>query len=150
MRFEIIEGYPSESLVQQICSLSIPTYPSELFNNQLSQQKNILSCLAFDREELIAFKIGYQPRPKLFESFLGFVSPNYRRKGVGTHLIEIQHNWCSKNEYHYINTIAASENNAMLILNLKSGFNITGTFLDRGKNQKIILQKQLPSLGLGT
>ena len=55
----------------------------------------------------------------------------------------VQHGWCESQGCSYITTIAAASNNPMLILNLKAGFAISGTLLDRGNNHKVLLQKML-------
>jgi hypothetical protein len=52
-----------------------------------------------------------------------------------------QHIWCEENDYRIITTITAASNKAMLILNLKAGFMVSGTLLDRGENHQVLLQK---------
>jgi len=143
IRIEAVEGYPDDNLVEKICTIlsDQPPYPIDLFENQLKHQCRILGCYAYDGQGLAGYKIGYEPRPKYFESWQGSVDLDHRRQGIAERLMNVQHKWCEENDYRIITTITAASNNAMLILNLKAGFMVSGTLLDRGKNHQVLLQK---------
>ncbi|MDZ7686962.1 MAG: GNAT family N-acetyltransferase [Gammaproteobacteria bacterium] len=143
VRIESAEGYPDEAFVAEICGLDEPSYPIDLFARQLRHQHRVFGCYAYADDELIGYKLGFEPRPQYFESFLGAVRPDRRRQGIAAQLMDVQHEWCSVQGYRFITTVTAASNNAMIILNLKAGFVITGTLLDRGDNQKVLLQKDL-------
>lgn len=150
VRFESVEGYPSDSLVTEICGVDDQPYPPDLFARQLQHQHRFFGCYAYEDSVLIGYKIGYEPRPRYFESFLGAIRPDRRREGIAQHLMELQHKWCLDQGYRYITTTTAASNNAMIILNLKAGFTIVGTLLDRGNNHKVMLQKELVKEGENT
>jgi ribosomal protein S18 acetylase RimI-like enzyme len=143
IRVEAIEGYPDDDLVENICTIlsDQPPYPIELFKKKLKHQTRILGCYAYDQQGLVGYKIGYEPRPRYFESWQGAVGLDHRRQGIAERLMNIQHEWCKENNYRIITTITAASNNPMLILNLKAGFMVSGTLLDRGENHQVLLQK---------
>ena len=92
---------------------------------------------------MIGYKIGFKNKPGYFESWIGGVDPNYRRKGVASALIKAQHDCCRDAGFMIVSTINEGNNRAMLIANLRSGFEICGTFLDRRSILKVMLQKFL-------
>ena len=54
-----------------------------------------------------------------------------------------QHDWCIKKGYETIRTHTKNSFKSMLILNLKNGFDVIGTFTDEKGEPKIILEKKL-------
>lgn len=143
-RFEALEGYPDAASIEQICTLvSNPESLEAMLEERLKHQKRILCCYAYEGNNIVAYKIGYQPRPKYFESWIGAVAENHRRQGLATKLMNIQHEWCENQGFKIITTVTSANNRAMLIVNLQAGFNISGTLLDRMENYQVHLQKHL-------
>ena len=93
--------------------------------------------------ELVGFKVGRSNDPRTFESWSGGVLPDARQQGIASQLARMQEAWCRAQGFQFIQTETAHDNRAMLTVNLKAGFCITGTRLDRGTNLKVVLQKQL-------
>lgn len=143
INYKIEEKYPENGLVEGICSLHEKPYPKNIFESQLKHQKQVIGCYAFMGKRLVGYKIGFESRSRYFESWMGTVLPEFRRRGIATQLMEMQHNWCVNKNYKYITTNASYENNPMIILNLKSGFKICGTILDRGQHLKVFFQKAI-------
>ena len=100
-------------------------------------------CTASADGELVGFKVGRSNDPRTFESWVGGVLPNARKRGVASQLARLQEAWCRANGFRFIQTETAHDNQAMLTVNLKEGFCIVGTYLDRGTNLKVVLQKAL-------
>jgi hypothetical protein len=57
--------------------------------------------------------------------------------------MEAQHQWCRDHGYRIVSTVTEGGNAPMLIANLQAGFEVCGTFFDRRKILKVILQRQL-------
>ena len=100
-------------------------------------------CTAYIDGELVGFKVGRANDPRTFESWMGGVLPNARKQGIASQLARLQEAWCRANGFQFIQTETAHDNPAMLTVNLKEGFCIAGTYLDRGTNLKVVLQKAL-------
>ena len=100
-------------------------------------------CVASIDGELVGFKVGRSNDPRTFESWMGGVSPEARKRGIAAQLARMQEAWCRDNGFQFIQTETAHDNQAMLAVNLKEGFCIAGSYLDRGTNMKVILQKAL-------
>ncbi len=92
---------------------------------------------------VVAFKIGYEEKKHRFYSWLGGVLPSFRGQGIARELMSRQHQWCKENGYKVLRTKTLNKWKAMLILNLKSGFDIIGTYIDGKGQTKLILQKEL-------
>ena len=92
-------------------------------------------------EEIIGYKIGYELKADTFYSWLGGVAPKYQKHGIGTKLMEMQHQWIKENGYTYVQTKTMNKWRSMLILNIKNGFDVIDTYIDKKGLQKIVLEK---------
>ena len=140
----LVEGFPEDAL-SSLGPLAAKTgsWNEAQVRRQLSSRHSVLSCLAFVGDELVGYKIGYEERPFYFESWIGAVAPEHRRQGIARDLMEAQHQWCREHGYRIVSTVTEGGNAPMLIANLRAGFEVCGTFFDRGKILKVILQRRL-------
>lgn len=92
---------------------------------------------------MVGYKIGYQDRKSRFYSWLGGVYPEYRGQGIASELMLKQHEWCKQHGYAVVRTQTKNKWRSMLILNLRHGFNIVGTYTDEKGEPKITLEKRL-------
>ena len=99
VRIETLEGYPSESLVEEICNVDDPLYPIALFEKQLKHQGRLYGCYAYAGTRLVGYKIGYEPGPRYFESLLGALDIDHRRQRIAARMMEVQHEWCKDQWY---------------------------------------------------
>jgi GNAT superfamily N-acetyltransferase len=74
---------------------------------------------------------------------MGGVSPDHRGQGIASELMRRQHEWCRNHGYKVIHTHTKNQWRAMLILNLRHGFDVIGTYADERGEPKIILEKRL-------
>jgi GNAT superfamily N-acetyltransferase len=105
--------------------------------------KGFYAWVAYSGDCPVGFKTGYELKPCKYYSWLGGVHPDYRNKGIAGKLMELQHEWCVMNGYRTIQTKTKNKWKSMLILNLKHGFDIIGTYTDSKGEPKIILEKNL-------
>ena len=103
-----------------------------------------LTLVAFDEAQPLGFKSGYAlPEEGVFYSWLGGVLPACRRQGIGQLLLDAQHDWCRQQGFRAIRTKTLNRWKSMLLLNLRNGFDITGTYAGENGVLKILLEKQL-------
>ncbi|MCC5980614.1 MAG: GNAT family N-acetyltransferase, partial [Oceanicaulis sp.] len=93
--------------------------------------------------KLAGFKLGYRRGSSLFYSWLGAVHPSARRQGLASALMGRQHGWAARAGYRQVETRTRAENAAMIVLNLKSGFVITGFETDRNGIGVVTQRKRL-------
>ena len=136
----IVEGYPEAEIAELMWLYQLNL---EFLEIGLKTRNKILSCFAYIGTEMVGYKIGYQDRIGYFESWIGAVTEEHRRKGIAKALMDAQHKWCTDEGFKIVSTITAADNPPMIITNLKSGFEICGTFFDRQKILKVIFQKIL-------
>lgn len=122
---------------------------AKAFARELNGFSSVYLCCAHDGQELIGYKVGRSNDPRTFESWNGGVMPSSREQGVGTELARRQEDWCREQGFLYLETETAYNNTPMLILNLRRGFHVAGTYWDREKNLKVILQKALQPVDTG-
>lgn len=133
LRAEIADLYPK----------IFESFNKEKFFKKITLYNQLLFLSAYENEQLVGFKFGHAMDPDLFYSWTGGVHPDHRRKGIATELMKAQHDWCKKNGFKRIETRTRNKFPEMISLNLKSGFQIMGTFTDTDKTPKIILRKEL-------
>jgi GNAT superfamily N-acetyltransferase len=145
LEYRVYEGQPPETIVEQIRCLyeMIFQISSERMAQKMKQVIHLLAIVAFDEEKAVGFKIGYESDFEEFYSWIGGVDPAYRRRGIGSKLMTMQHEWLRKHGYKIVTTQTKNKWRAMLLLKLRHGFDIIGTFTDEKGEPKIILQKRL-------
>ena len=96
---------------------------------RVQNQPDLTIFVASLDHRLVGFKAGYAMTNDRYYSWLGGVAFAHRHKGIATKLMIEQHNWLKNSQYHLVETHVRQENSAMIELNLKHGFKITGMFL---------------------
>lgn len=91
----------------------------------------------------MGFKIGYELDHHTFYSWLSGVDSEYRNRGIASRLMAEQHQYLRENGYQIVRMKTMNRWRAMLLLNIKSGFNIIDTCIDEKGLHKIILEKSL-------
>jgi len=114
-----------------------------LSKKRLTDKNNILLLLAYYKNEIAGFKIGYEEKDRVFYSWLGGVKKKYRKKNIASDLMNKQHKWCRTKGYLMVRTETKNIYREMLVLNIKNGFDIIDTFLNTNGEIKIILEKKL-------
>ncbi|RAJ95475.1 acetyltransferase (GNAT) family protein [Larkinella arboricola] len=148
IRYEIYFDLPPESLLRAIISLHQRVFvgqtPGELFQEfEEAKDRQMLTLVALDDQAVVGYKMGYQRKPGHFYSWLGCVSPDYRRQGIAGELMRQQHDWCKANGYRAIRTHTRNQWRDMLILNIRHGFDIIGTVTSASSPTTIVLEKTL-------
>jgi len=150
MQFDIlvIENPQASSFDQYagFKSLHVKTF-GELYTNEVEQElaRKFRSMLvvAYKDSQVLGFKLGYEDGLSTFYSWTGAVDESARRHGVGKSLMEKQHEWCQSSGYKKIVTKTKNRWRDMIILNLRQGFEIIGTYTDGHGEAKLILEKKL-------
>jgi GNAT superfamily N-acetyltransferase len=90
------------------------------------------------------YKVGYEMTAQIFFSYLGGVRPEYRGQGIASRLMAEQHRTAREWGYSIVRTHTHNEFRSMLLLNIKSGFDVTGVNYKSGaRDLSIILEKTL-------
>jgi ribosomal protein S18 acetylase RimI-like enzyme len=146
--YEIYDGFPPESLLREIIQLHQRVFagqtPEELLQEfEEVKNRNLLTVLAIDHQAIVGYKMGYQRKPGHFSSWLGCVSPEFRRQGIAGELMRQQHNRLKASGFQAVRTHTRNQWRDMLILNLKYGFDIIGTIASVNSHTTIVLEKNL-------
>lgn len=72
--------------------------------------------------KLVGFKAGYAMSQTKYYSWLGGVHEEFRRQGIASELMRLQHEWLRVRGFQVIETSANQENAFMAELNLRQGF----------------------------
>jgi predicted GNAT superfamily acetyltransferase len=146
IRFETIDGAPKHAYLDAILDLWMTVWPKEdlpYLRADVERRFGLLAVIAFnEREKIIGFKIGYEAGAGNFVSWIGAVDPEFRKRGVATRLMEIQHEAARGRGYKFVRTFTQNSSKPMLMLNLKNGFDVIGVYAGEDE-PKILLQKNL-------
>ncbi|WP_233434966.1 GNAT family N-acetyltransferase [Mesobacillus jeotgali] len=110
---------------------------------KMQNKPHLLFTVVYAESKVIGYKIGYELTHEKFYSWLGGVHPDYRNLGIASTLMDVQHRYLEKEGYKSVQTKTLNKWRSMLILNIKCGFDITETYIDRHGQLKIVLEKEL-------
>ena len=136
--------------VEDLCLLGLEVF-GELDREELVWRLNEMPnvsvqvarhSLAVHEPRLVGFKIGYAVARQRYHSWLGGVRTDWRRKGIALQLMEWQHDWLRAQGYASVETAAVPANTNMLMLNLRVGFRVTGSYY-RGDYLRVTMAKDL-------
>ncbi len=139
-------GPPEETLRNEVFELYRAIFnsePNEEAQERLMHQRDLLVLMAYDADQPIAFKVGYRQDPDTFYSWIGGVAAHYRRQGIALELMRHQHEWAKTKGYRFLQTKTLNRWREMLVLNLRNGFAIIGTYVGKDGRLRIILEKEL-------
>ncbi|MGI2727349.1 MULTISPECIES: GNAT family N-acetyltransferase [Bacillus cereus group] len=109
----------------------------------MQNKPKLLINLAMHNQQVVGYKIGYELNNEMFYSWLSGVADQYRNQRIGSNLMKAQHQLLKEKGYSIVQTKTKKKWRNMLILNIKSGFDIIGTYTNEKGEPKIILQKRL-------
>jgi GNAT superfamily N-acetyltransferase len=115
-----------------------------VFAAELAHKRNRRVLIASRAGVTCGYKIGFEFSSKIFFSWSGGVISEFRRQGVASALIAAQHSSAKALGYGYVRTHTKNKYRDMLVLNIKSGFDVTGVYKSLGEQQHgIVLEKSL-------
>lgn len=143
MQIEIVKGVPHQYMAQLQALHAHVFEGAELRLEKLENKEGLLCLFAIEDGQLIGFKLGYIHPDQVFYSWLGGVHESQRGRGIASNLMVQQHKEVQKLGFQQIRTYGRNQRKAMLITNLKHGFDIISTFIDEKGRHKIIFEKSL-------
>lgn len=135
----------TEEQVREIAPLiekSFGQWDPKWFHATFDALKNVHLLIAYIDNQAVGFKMGYPKDETTFYSWLGGVLPERQGYGIAAELMRLQHEWCLKNGYLKVQTKTQNRFRKMLLLNIRSGFDIIGT-QESNEGFKIVLEKNL-------
>ena len=139
--FQCLAGQPDPPLLHAVVDINQRIFgfneSAETLGPFFASHQDMVLCLAWDKEILVGFKIGFLIEPAVLESWRGGVLPRYRRCGIAGEMMRNQHAWCRENGVGRIQTVTNADNEAMLALNRRSGFEEVRRFLNPNQRLKI-------------
>lgn len=144
--YKLVHGNTDKVILQKILaaySLIFEDSDSSFFKGRFDEHPQITSVLAFNKDELIGFKIGYPYDNITFYSWVGGVLPNYRQQGIANELAEQQELAAKSQGFKKLRTKSMNQFKPMIILNLKRGFDINEVYTNVKGQTKIIFEKKL-------
>ncbi|KOP82948.1 hypothetical protein AMS60_10990 [Bacillus sp. FJAT-21945] len=144
IKYVYFDSKPDNKIMEGILFLHKNIFGnSDHLCHRMESKTNLLINIAIQNSKVIGYKIGYSLDNDKFYSWLGGVDVKYRNQGIASYLMEKQHEMLRKKGYIAVQTKTKNKWRSMLILNIKNGFDIIGTYTDDEGEPKIILEKKL-------
>lgn len=130
-------------LVEALCDRILPHRPSGYLEDRMAAVSDPDLILAEYRDAPVGFKLGYRTSATIYLSWLGGVGTEFRRLGIASRLTEYQHAHLVGIGMNAVETRTRANNSAMLIVNLKTGFEIVGLETDIYGRSLVLQRKNL-------
>ncbi len=146
MVYQTFEGFPDNDIHQRMIHLYSELFEDadlDFFKQRIKEHSKLLSVLVYHNDQLIGFKVGYPYDEETFYSWIGGVLPNHRQQGIGTKMANIQEDFIRNNGFKKLRTKSMNTYKAMMVLNLKNGFDITKLYTNTKGQTKIVFEKLL-------
>ena len=144
--YNTIERLPDRDTFNKILNLYSEIFDDadpEFFETRFNQQPDLVSVLAYNGSHLVGFKIGYRYSSSTFYSWIGGVKHPFRNHGIATTLAIKQEEMAKWKKYAKLRTKSMNQYKAMLLLNIKRGFQITQVYTNQSGQTKIVFEKKL-------
>lgn len=141
-----IVGCPEENIYEDMVNLYSEIFEDPdivFFKQRIAEYPKLLSVLAYNDNVLIGFKVGYPYDENTFYSWIGGVSENFRQQNIAIHLALLQEQWAKEYGFIKLKTKSMNRFKAMMVLNLKNGYNITKVYTNTKGQTKIVFEKRL-------
>lgn len=130
-------------IIAPIIEKAFGEWDANWFYSTFNNQRKFHLAIGYVDGQAVGFKLGYERDQWEFYSWLGAVAPEHRGLGIAAELMQAQHAWCASQGYRKIQTKTQNRFPAMLILNIKHGFEVVGTHASDEGGMKIILEKKI-------
>ena len=141
--FERFDG-PIETVGDQLlglCRSVFPDFEDYYLLDRLPRLDDPDLWIARRGAAWIGFKLAYRRGPDLLYSWLGGVEQASRGQGVAARLMVLQHQGASERGFRFVETRTRTSNNAMIILNLRHGFQLCGHETD-ARGRSVVIQRK--------
>lgn len=144
IKFMTYNGMPNVEVLHEILNLHTNVFgKSDDLIGRMKEKPKLHIDIAYTNEIIVGYKIGYALNREQFYSWLGGVTIEYRNHGIATTLMELQYQHVLDSGYKIIQTHTKNKWRSMLLLNIKNGFDIIGTYTDKEGEPKIILERTM-------
>ncbi|HMN68151.1 MAG TPA: GNAT family N-acetyltransferase, partial [Bdellovibrionales bacterium] len=122
---------------------ALGAWDESAFRKKLADHRGHHLLTAKVEGQAVGFKLGYERNEETFYSWLGGARGDFWGLGKTNALMGAQHAWGKMRGYKTIETKTKNRFRAMLILNLRHGFEVVAIETAGGQEPKIVLRKTL-------
>ncbi len=124
-----------------------PARDAEFFRRRFLGRYNQLLLVASLEEKPVGFYVGFELKPTVYFSWLFGVSPDARRMGIASQLMEAAHSWAINAGYEGMRFECHNQHRPMLHLAISQKYDIVGIRWDPDRTANLVIfEKQLQHL----
>ncbi|WNZ54937.1 GNAT family N-acetyltransferase [Microbulbifer sp. MKSA007] len=139
----------SEGTIEDVIQINseIPEFDTKNSKDKIEQRlegRLYLLLVASVGNKKVGYKIGYKVSETEFYSWSGAVRPDYRGRGIGKSLLELQERWVMNKGFQFISVKSMNRFPSMLHLLISHGYQVCG-YENKGTplQSKIIFIKKI-------
>jgi predicted GNAT superfamily acetyltransferase len=147
MEIQLLTGDKAVAQIPALIPVAAAIFDDEdrfaTLQSDAAQKPGLLLLLAWEGDDCLGFKAGYRRNETTFYSWLGGVLAEARGQGIARRLMVAQHEWLPGQGYSSVTTETFNRYREMLLLNIRMGFDVVGTYTTDHGEPKIMLRKAL-------
>jgi GNAT superfamily N-acetyltransferase len=116
-----------------------PARDVETFRRRFRGRHNVLTMVARLDNNPVGFFIGFELKPTVFFAWFYGVSPEFRRQGIASQLMDAAHAWAKMQGYEYIRFECHNQHRPMLHLAIELGYDIVGIRWDPDRADNLVI-----------
>lgn len=120
-----------------------PARDAEFFRRRFVGRHNVLMLVASLDDRPVGFYAGFELKPMTFFSWLYGVSPDHRRTGVASQLMDAAHAWAQAHGYETMRFECHNQHRPMLHMAIKHGYDIVGIRWDHDRAANLVIFEKL-------
>ncbi len=116
-----------------------PSRDEEFFERRFSARHNVSVLLAMIDDRHIGFVVGFELMPGTYFTWLCGVSPDFRRLGVATQLMQAELAWAHDNGYQTMRFECQNQHRPMLHAAITEGYDLVGIRWDTATGNNVVI-----------
>ncbi|HTN74781.1 MAG TPA: GNAT family N-acetyltransferase [Pirellulaceae bacterium] len=121
-----------------------PARDAEFFRRRFLGRYNELLLIATLDAQPVGFFLGFELKPSVYFAWLFGVSPDFRRTGVASQLLDAMHEWVAAHGYASIRMECQNQHRAMLHMAIERDYDVVGLRWDHDRGHNLVIfEKQL-------
>ena len=143
-KVEIVGPGELPLIAELYCQVYRPARDVEFFRRRFLGRYNPLLLVAYLDDRPVGFFTGFELKPLMFFAWLYGVTPEFRRQGIASQLMDAMHSWVAEHDYEVVRFECHNQHRPMLHMAIAQGYDIVGIRWDSDRgNNLVIFEKSI-------
>ena len=116
-----------------------PARDVESFRRRFRGRYNVLQLIARIEDHPVGFFLGFELKPNVFFAWFYGVTPDVRRQGIASQMMDAVHSWAKQNDYESLRFECHNQHRPMLHLAIAQQYDIVGIRWDPDRGDNLVI-----------